>query len=70
MPNSIRPSLRISQVQERELVLSLGGYMALLKQTLLPISGKNILNQPRDITEIQIDIERLCGIACVGSDRV
>lgn len=70
MPNSIRPSLRISQVQERELVLGLGGYMAILKQTLLPISGKEILNQPKVITEIQIDTKQLCGIACVGSDRV
>lgn len=33
MPNSIRPSLRISQVQERELALGLGIYMAILKQT-------------------------------------
>lgn len=51
MPNSNRPSLRIRQVQERELVLGLGGYVAILKQTLLPISGKEILNHPRVILQ-------------------
>ncbi|XP_061183060.1 tripartite motif-containing protein 3-like [Saccostrea echinata] len=77
IPDLPLPSLQTNTVQGRELSIELGEYKATLTQTSLSsltddvsfLSVKELLVEAKVIANIPTNVENLCKVACVGSDK-